>query len=141
MWYACWAFTSSITPQDTDDELRLFGRGIKVGMRWKLLLICSLLATLLGTGATIGIILGFFGSPEAFGASTRFAIAILAIPVVAIVAASIFIYRHTSRRRRLQALLTALLTGVLTISILVLSSVLLSRATKSPRPTSPRSGG
>ena len=95
-------------------------------MRLKLVLIASLLAAVVGAGASIALVLGVLAvkslsSPGLWAAST------LLLPIAAIVFASIFVYRHTARRRKLQAFLTALLATLLILSIFVLTSVLTSR--------------
>ena len=95
-------------------------------MRLKLVIAASVLAAVVGAGSCIALVLGVFSvkvltSPGLLAAST------LLLPVLAIVFASIFVYRHTARRRKLQALLTAILAAVLTLSIFILVSILTSR--------------
>ncbi len=60
-------------------------------MRWKLLLITSLLATLVGAGASLGIIFGYFDSPRRLATFDLLVIATLLIPFAATIAASIFV--------------------------------------------------
>ena len=108
-------------------------------MRWKLLLITSVLAALAGAGASLGLVrylglgtVGLISSPGLLALGT------LVIPVAAITFASIFVYRHTARRRPLQALATALLSTILTLASLFLGSIFLTRPAPSqppPRPT------
>ena len=109
-------------------------------MRWKLLLIASLLATLVGAGATLGIIIGILGSPARYTAPDMAVLGTLLIPVAAITFASIFVYRHTARRRKLQAMATALLAIILTLSIFILSSVLTSKSAPETPPVPRRDG-
>ena len=95
-------------------------------MRLRLVLAASLLAAIVGTGSCIALVLGVFSekalsSPDLLVAST------LLLPTGAIIFASIFVYRHTARRRRLQALLTAILATVLTLALFVCASVLSAR--------------
>jgi len=95
-------------------------------MRLKLVIIASVLAAVVGSGASIALVLGVFAvktlsSPGLLVAST------FLLPIAAIVFASIFVYRHTARRRKLQAFLTALLATLLTISIFILATTLTSR--------------
>ena len=95
-------------------------------MRLKLVIIASVLAAVVGAGASIALVLGVFAvkslsSPGLLAAST------FLLPIAAIVFASIFVYRHTARRRKLQAFLTALLATLLTISIFILTSTLTYR--------------
>ncbi|HKR22670.1 MAG TPA: hypothetical protein VJS17_08755 [Pyrinomonadaceae bacterium] len=101
-------------------------------MRLKLVIAASLLAAVVGAGSCIALVLGVFSvkvlsSPGLLAAST------LLLPVLTIVFASIFVYRHTARRRKLQAFLTALLAILLTLSLFVLASIL----TASNEPTDP----
>ena len=103
-------------------------------MRWKLILIASLLATLTGTGVTLGVVFGLLGSHISLATSGWLVIATLIIPVLAITVASIFVYRHTARRRRLQAMLTALLAGSLTLAILITSSIISFKPVPAPTP-------
>ena len=109
-------------------------------MRWKLLLIASLLATLVGAGATLGIVIGILGSPARYTAPDMAVLGTLLIPVAAITFASIFVYRHTARRRKLQAMATALLATILTLSIFILSSVLTSKPVPETPPVPRRDG-
>lgn len=94
-------------------------------MRWKLLLVASLLAAIVGAGATLGITLarGSANHPPAVDLTTA---ATLLIPLVVIVIASLFVYRHTARRRLLQAVLAGLSAALLTLAILLACSVLLT---------------
>ena len=89
-------------------------------MRWKLFLITSLAAALLGAGASFG--LAYFlrlDTSRASLAAPGLALAsTLLIPVAVITFASIFVYRHTPRRRALQATATALLSIILTLAAL-----------------------
>jgi uncharacterized membrane protein len=110
-------------------------------MRWKLLLIASLLATLVGAGATLGIVIGVLGAPGQFNAPDVAVLGTLIIPVAASTFASIFVYRHTARRRRLQAMATALLATILTLTILILSSMLFSKPAPVEAPPVPRRNG
>ena len=92
-------------------------------MRLKLVVIASLLAAIVGAGSCIALVLTVFSrhalsSPGLLVAST------FLLPLAAIIFASIFVYRHTARRRRLQAFLTVILATLLTISIFVVTSIL-----------------
>jgi heme/copper-type cytochrome/quinol oxidase subunit 2 len=51
----------------------------------------------------------------------------LLLPVATIVFASIFVYRHTAKRRKLQALLTTLIATLLTLCIFIVASILSAR--------------
>ena len=105
-------------------------------MRLKLVIIASVLAALVGAGASIALVLGVFAvkslsNPGVLAAST------FLLPIATIVFASIFVYRHTARRRKLQAFLTALLATLLTLSMFMLTSVLTSRRTGPGDPLQP----
>ncbi|HEX8116857.1 MAG TPA: hypothetical protein VF521_06265, partial [Pyrinomonadaceae bacterium] len=54
----------------------------------------------------------------------------LLLPLAAIVYAAVFVYRHTARRRQVQAAATALLASILTLAALALVPAL----TGSPGP-------
>jgi purine-cytosine permease-like protein len=109
-------------------------------MRWKLLLLASLLATLVGAGATLGIVFGLLGSTRRLVPDLA-VIGTLLIPLAAIAAASIFVYRHTARRRRLQAMATALLATILTLTIFIMSSMIFSKPAPSTPPAPQRQNG
>ncbi|HMF56616.1 MAG TPA: hypothetical protein VK619_09755 [Pyrinomonadaceae bacterium] len=96
-------------------------------MRWKLLLATSLVATVVGAGATLAIAFGLLGSPTRLNSPDAIVLATLLIPLAATITASYFVYRHTARRRRLQALLTALFIAGLTLTILILSAMFSAR--------------
>jgi hypothetical protein len=93
-------------------------------LRWKLLIAASLLAATAGVGtsytaARFLLIPAFGFAPPAWAA----AVTLLAPPLGAITYASVFVYRHTARRRALQAAAIALLASLLTLAALTLSSL------------------
>lgn len=107
-------------------------------MRLKLVLIASLLAAIVGAGSCIALVLGVFAvkpwsNPGLLVTST------LLLPIAAIIFASIFVYRHTARRRKLQAFLTAIVSTLLTLALFVGASILSARRgmTDPPRPVGP----
>jgi len=89
-------------------------------MRLKLVLLATLVGTLLGAGVSIAIIAATFGRPGLrfgqfpYGARGS---AIVLIPLIVALFAAVFVYRHTARRRKLQAVLTGVL--ILVLSTLV----------------------
>ena len=96
-------------------------------MRLKLVVLASLLAAIVGAGSCIALVLGVFSlkalsSPGLLVAST------FLLPIATVVIASVFVYRHTARRRKLQAFLTVVLATLLTLAFFVLASVLTSRS-------------
>jgi hypothetical protein len=88
-------------------------------LRWKLLIAASLLAAAAGAGACY--------------AAAYF----LLNPVGLITYAAIFVYRHTARRRALQAAATALLASLLTLTALTLGSALRARPEPETSPIPP----
>jgi len=111
-------------------------------MRLKLLIIASLLAAIVGSGASIAIVLSIFASLKPLTSPTL-ALATLILPIAAIVWASIFVYRHTARRRKTQAVLTALLSLILTFASFALAVLLTAKPSHiQPEPISkPRNVG
>jgi hypothetical protein len=107
-------------------------------VRWKLLIIASVLAALAGAGASLAATrFGFGGGQTAF--SDWAAASTLLLPLAATTYASIFVYRHTSRRRALQAAATALLSLLLTLTALLAASLFSGGASPlNPDPLPPR---
>jgi integral membrane sensor domain MASE1 len=112
------------------------------GMRLKLVLIASLLSAIVGSGASIAIILGKFSSLKGLTAPDLLVALTFLLPVAAVVLASIFVYRHTARRRKTQALLTGVLAAFLSLAIFIFASLLSSRAIPpQPPPKAPTNVG
>jgi hypothetical protein len=103
-------------------------------MRLKLVLISSLVAAIVGMGSAVAIILSVFSSLKPLTAPGLLVVSTYLLPALATLLASIFVYRHTARRRRLQAALTAIITLLLTISLFVVASVVTNRQ----QPTQPQ---
>ena len=110
-------------------------------MRWKLLLIASLVAALIGAGVPLGIVFGLNGSASHLIEPDIFILSTLLIPVAAITAAGFFVYRHTARRRQIQAVLTVLVATLLTLTVLIFSSILLSKPAPATEPVPRRNVG
>jgi uncharacterized membrane-anchored protein len=107
-------------------------------MRLKLVLISALLAAVAGAGSAIAIILSVFSSLKPITAPGLLVVSTYLLPTLATLLASIFVYRHTARRRRLQALLTAIITVLLTILFFVLASIITAHTLPGqPQPASP----
>jgi hypothetical protein len=102
-------------------------------LRWKLLVITSLLATIAGAGLYSAITYLIFVSSDLPGKAMFLAVAALLLPVAAITYATIFVYRHTARRRKLQAVLTALLSLFLIIATLFATRAITIRRTPTPQ--------
>ena len=107
-------------------------------MRLKLVFAASALAALVGAGSCIALVLGVFSTAALSRPGLLVASTLLA-PIATIVFAAIFVYRHTARRRRLQALLTTLIATLLTLCLFILASVLSARRvpTEPPQPAGP----
>jgi hypothetical protein len=109
-------------------------------LRWKLLIAASLLAFVVGTGACVFMV-RLLAARGGGVLPAWAALVALALPVACVVYASIFVYRHTARRRTLQAAATALLASMLTLAALLLGSLLTNvRAPEllQPSPTNAR---
>ena len=106
-------------------------------MRLKLVLISSLLAAIVGAGSAIAIIVSVFSSLHAIASPGLLVVSTYLLPVLTTLLASMFVYRHTARRRKLQAILTATITTILTITFFVIASIVMSRTEPvqpSPKP-------
>lgn len=108
-------------------------------MRLKLVLAASLLAAIVGAGSCIALVLGVF-AVKAWSSPGLLVTSTLLLPIASIIFASIFVYRHTARRRKLQAFLTATLSTVLTLALFVGASILNARRglVDPPRPDGPQ---
>ena len=95
-------------------------------MRLKLVIAASVLAAVAGAGSCIALVLGVF-SREAWSSPGLLVLATFLLPLATSVFSAIFVYRHTARRRRLQAFLTLVLATLLTLAIFVLTSIVTSR--------------
>ena len=96
-------------------------------MRLKLVFISSVVAAALGTGSSIAIILYVSSSLKPITAPGLFVLATFLLPAGATLLATIFVYRHTARRRKLQAALTVIISLILTIAFFVTGSIVTSR--------------
>ena len=97
-------------------------------MRWKLLVLVSFVAAILALGLWSAITIAVFGSARVLAQNDWFLLCSIVIPLVVTASASVFVYRHTSRRRKLQALIAAVLTLLLSTGLyLIASAVFVSR--------------
>jgi uncharacterized membrane protein YfcA len=112
-------------------------------MRLKLVLTVSLIAAFAGSGAAIAIVAGVFASLKPLAHPSLLVISTFVLPAATVAWASIFVYRHTARRRKLQAALTTILTLLLTLGAFVSAALLSARFSRvSPEPTlQPRNVG
>ncbi len=91
-------------------------------MRWKLLLITSILATIAAAGATVAVILAILGRERLSSPPDSSVTLTLLIPMAFSASAAVFVYRHTYRRRRLQAFLTVVLVLMLFLGVMIVIS-------------------
>ncbi len=111
-------------------------------MRLKLVLIASLIASVAGAGTAIAVTLAAFASLKPLSTPGVLAFSTYLLPLLTTLLASIFVYRHTARRRKLQAVLTALVTLLLSLSIFMLASILTARLEPvQPQPGLPHNVG
>jgi hypothetical protein len=88
-------------------------------MRLKLVLGASSLAALVGAGSCIAIVQLAFSSLMPVSRPGLLVGATFLLPVAAVTIAAIFVYRHTARRRKLQAFLTGLISTLLSLFLLM----------------------
>ncbi len=99
-------------------------------MRWKIIIAASLLAALSGAGLGVGAWWWLSSLSGGSGGSPAYdTLVLLIFPLAAVVTATVFVYRHTSRRRPLQAILTALTALLLTLCALTAASMYIARRT------------
>jgi len=96
-------------------------------MRLKLVLISSVVAATVGAGSSIAIILSVFSSLKPISTPGLLVLATFLLPAGLTLLAAIFVYRHTARRRKLQAALTVIISLILTIAFFVVGSIVTSR--------------
>ena len=92
-------------------------------MRWRLLITTSIAGALIGFSAWCAIAIGVFGSARALARNDGLFLASIMIPLAVAVAGGFFAYRHTARRRKLQALITTLLAIFLTVVVYLAVSI------------------
>ena len=102
-------------------------------MRLKLVIAASVLAAVVGAGICIALVLGVF-AVKALSNPGLLVTSTLLLPIATIAFASIFVYRHTARRRKLQAFLTAMIAIILTLAFFIAASIITGRY----RPLEPR---
>ena len=101
-------------------------------MRLKLVMLVSLLAALVGAGSSIAIILTRSTSVHVLSSPDLVVTATLVLPIACVILAAFFVYRHTARRRKTQALLTGVLAAFLSLAIFLVASILTSRNVPTP---------
>jgi hypothetical protein len=91
-------------------------------MRFKLVLLTSFIGALSGAGASVGIVFATLGSWRYFISEPTHdwtGVVLYAIPLATALVGSIFVYRHTARRRKLQSVLTGLLILLLCLLVFI----------------------
>ena len=78
-------------------------------MRWKLLVLVSLVAALIALALWSAVTIAVFGSARVMARNDWLLLSSLVIPLGVTAYAGVFVYRHTSKRRKTQALITAAL--------------------------------
>lgn len=107
-------------------------------MRVKLVLLVSLIAAIVGAGAPVAVVFGLFASLKPLSSPSVIVLLTFIVPLAMVAWASIFVYRHTARRRKLQATLTAILSLLLTLAALGSVAILSTRFSRlPPEPTPP----
>jgi len=126
LWYPWRAF---LPP--TKEELFAHQHQIeeRARMRLKLVVLVSLLAAVVGAGSCIALVLGVF-SVKALSNPGLLVTSSFLLPLAAIIFAAIFVYRHTARRRRLQAFLTLLLATLITLAFFAIALAVTARRNK-----------
>ena len=104
-------------------------------MRLKLVFLSSLLAAVVGAGSSIAIIISVFSSLTPITTPGLLVLSTFLLPVLTVWLATLFVYRHTARRRKLQAALTTIIALLLTIAVFVLASLYTAR--REPLPPQP----
>jgi hypothetical protein len=84
-------------------------------MRWKLVVIASLVAALLACGLWAGLVIAIFGSARALARNDWLLFSTMILPLAIAAYSGIFVYRHTARRRKTQATLTVVLALLLSM--------------------------
>jgi MFS family permease len=85
-------------------------------MRWKLILLASFAAAAAGFLAWLAITLAAFGSARTLARHDWLLAGSLVLPLGTAVLAAVFTYRHSAKRRKLQAVITAMLALLFTVA-------------------------
>jgi len=102
-------------------------------MRWKLLVLASVAAAVLGVGLWSLFAITVFGTAWELARHDLVFLMSPLLPLVLIVYAGIFVYRHTARRRKTQALITIVVSLLIAPLIYLAASSLLPSRLHIPR--------
>ncbi len=95
-------------------------------MRWKLLVVASLVAAVVGAAGAYGVAAAIWRFSQQHPPSTlTLLISAEIVPLVASLIVGIFVYRHTARRRKLQVFLVVLFSLLLSQVLVRLLTLLL----------------
>src|SRR6266850_6188941 len=103
-------------------------------MRWKLVVIVSLIASLLAFGLWSILIAVIFGHVRPVPRHDCLLLASVLVPVAFTTFGGVFVYRHTARRRKTQAVITMLLTLTFATGIYFAGSRFFPQLIGIPRP-------
>lgn len=126
LWYPRRAFRNTASIKTSLPGLQLRPKDSE-RMRLKLVFISSVVAAALGAGSSIAIILFVSSSLTPITTPGLFVLSTFLLPAAATLLATIFVYRHTARRRKLQAALTVIICLILTIAFFMTGSIVTSR--------------
>lgn len=102
-------------------------------MRWKLLVLASLAAALFACGLWSALAIGAFGTARELARHDWLLLASAIVPLAIAVYAGVFVYRHTSRRRKTQAVVTVIVALFLTVGTYFVASLLFPNRLLIPR--------
>src|ERR1051326_1077166 len=102
-------------------------------MRWRLLVITSFVASAVNCALWSSFAIVLFGSAKDLASHGSLFWISVAVLAALILFAGFFTYRHTARRRKTQAIITAILAFVLTIGLYFAASQLFPRRLSIPR--------
>jgi len=91
-------------------------------MRWKLLVMVSLAAAFIACGLWSGLVIGVFGTARNLARNNWLLFYSAILPLAIAAYSGVFVYRHTSRRRKTQATLTAVLALLLSLGTYLVAS-------------------
>ncbi|HYR76787.1 MAG TPA: hypothetical protein VEM96_13185 [Pyrinomonadaceae bacterium] len=102
-------------------------------MRWKLLVLVSLVAAFIACGLWSGLVIGIFGTAGSLARNQWLLLSSAIVPLAMAVYSGVFVYRHTSRRRKTQAALTAILALLLSLGTYLVASQVFPQRLVIPR--------
>jgi hypothetical protein len=106
---------------------------INFSMRWKLLVLLSIIGALLALTLWSVFAIAIFGSARVMAQNDRNLAASLLIPLAVTGFSAVFAYRHTARRRKTQAAITFILAWVFLAGSYLIAAPLFSEKLMIPR--------